>query len=395
MLFDEERIEQKKFVRPPAPTGFDIPYEIGFLFNFVSGKSTRFDFEPVLIYAVNGKKEYKRISLQVEKALAFLHSLDDPFYKQLLEFSDQRLLEWMTRTGNRFIRNHSGSWAHVSVRELANLRKHYRDLLQEMWPALLKRERLFILRVGRFNNALPDPVRLSPAPPQFSFRVDEHNGLITIRLKLLLDGVESAINLLGGCVLERDNTLYLPDSPEALSIIDIFKNGPLTFPLSVKKTVISKYILEWLDKYETTISPKLNIDVCSPEPEPRILLSELNESNLMIRPQFRYENFVLDYGPERYHLSEQGPSYRIIRRDKSREQALYESLRALHPSFANQRNNQYYYLPFADVMKRGWFITMLRKVQDDGHSVHGFEDLKKFRYTTHQPKISISASNAV
>jgi SNF2 family DNA or RNA helicase len=392
MLFEEERIEQKKFTRPGPPKGFEIPYQIGFLFNFVSGKSTRFDLEPVLFYSVNGKTEYKRISLQIEKALAFLHSLDDPFYRQLLEFSDERLLDWMTRTGNRFIRNHAGTWAHVSAKELVNLRKHYRDLLQPLWPALVQRGNIFILRTGRFNNFLPQTVKLATAPPRFTFRIDQQAELIMIRLILLLDGVESEINFLGGCLLEKNNTLYLPEDTEALSIIDLFKNGPITFPMSVKKQVVAKYLTQWLDKYEMVIGPLLNIEVSDPQPEPRILLSELNESNLMIRPQFSYEDITVDYGNETFHVMENGTAIRIIRRNKTAETSLYESLRSLHPSFAAQRNNQYYYLPFADVMKRGWFITMLRTVQDQGHSVHGFEDLKKFRYTTHEPRISIVAT---
>src|SRR5687768_579754 len=136
MLFEEPRFEQKVHVRPVLPAGTDLNYEIGFLFNFVSGKSTRFDLEPVLIYQLNGRPEYKRISLQVEKGLAFLQSIDEQFYNDLLEFSDNKLLDWMTRTGNRFIRNHSGTWAHASARELINLRKHYVEILQKLWPRL-------------------------------------------------------------------------------------------------------------------------------------------------------------------------------------------------------------------------------------------------------------------
>jgi len=395
MLFDKERVEEKKFARPAPPTGFDIPYEIGFLFNFVSGKSTRFDFEPVIIYTVNEKKEYKRISLQVDKALAYLHSIDDAFYKQLLEFSDHRLLEWMTRTGNRFIRNHSGSWAHVSAKELANLRRHYRDLLEPMWPALALHKNIFILRMGRFNNLQPQTTTLSVSPPRFTFRVDRQGELVVIRMILLLDGIESEMNLLGGCILEKNNILYLPENADALQVIDLFKNGPLSFPLSVKKEVIAKYIIRWIDKYEMVISPKLQIEITNPDSEPRILLSELNESSLMIRPQFTYENITLDYGDETFHVSETNGSVRLIRRNKEKERGLYEWLRTLHSSFSNQRNNQYYYLPFADVMKRGWFITMLRQVQEEGHSVHGFEDLKKFRYTTHQPRITIVAGTSI
>jgi non-specific serine/threonine protein kinase len=395
MLFDEYKPAPKSTARPVLSDDIKLEYEIGFLFNFNSGKSTRFDLEPVLIYKVNGKLEFRRISLGVEKGLAFLHSLDDQFYKDLLEFSDTKLLEWMTLTGNRFIRNHSGSWAHVSVKELANLRRHYIQLLHKLWPTLRSWPHLFVLKNIRFNNFQQQSIKLG-GDVKFSFKVDVSASLITLKMILTLDGKEADLNIWGGFLLEKDGTLYLPPDPAALSTIELFKNGPLSFPLTVKKEVVNKYIIPWLGKYEVTINPKLNIQLSSPELQPRVLLSELNESNLMIRPQFLYENIVLDYSEDLNHAEESASNgIRIIQRNKEEEKKLYEYLRTLHPLFKNQRNNQYYYLPFSDVMKRGWFITMLRNLQDIGYSIHGFEHLKKFRYSTHVPKFTISASDAI
>lgn len=392
MLFEEERIEPRRAERPALPAGFTMEYEIGFLFNFVSSKSTRFDLEPVLIYTLNGITEYKRISLSVEKGLALLHKLDNEFYKDLLQFSDNQLLEWMTRTGNRFIRNHSGSWAHVSVRELVNLRKHYRELLEKLWPKLTEWPRLYHLKNGRFSNTQPLPIKLGTGAIDFRFTVGLEGELIILKMILTFNGTETEMNLWGGFLFEKDGTLYLPPSVESLALIDLFKNGPLTFPLSVKREVINKYVVPWLGKYNVTIHPKVKAEIVTPGQQPRVHLSELNESNLMIRPEFDYQEIVLDYSDEPYHVVEDKNQIRIIQRNKSEEKNLYEYLRTLHTSFYNQRNNQYYYLAFADVMKKGWFITMLRKVQDQGYSVHGFEDLKKFRYTTNTPRFSISAS---
>lgn len=390
MLFEEERIEPKRAERPAIPQGFNMEYEIGFLFNFASGKSTRFDLEPILFYKLNGVTEYKRISLSAEKGLALLHKLDDSFYNDLLKFSDNQLLDWMTRTGNRFIRNHSGSWAHVSVRELTNLRKHYRELLEKLWPKLSLWPHLFFLKTGRFSNTKQQNIKLSATAADFSFRVYLDGELITLQMLLLLDGKETTFNLWGGVLLEKEGTLYLPPDAEALSLIDLFKNGPLTFPLAVKKEVIYKYIVPWLDKYQVTIDPKLKAEIIHPDLQPRVYLTELNESNLMIRPQFDYENIVIDYGSECYHVVEDKEKISIIRRNKEEETKLYGYLRTLHSSFNNQRNNPYYYLAFADVMKKGWFISMLRKVQEQGYSIHGLGELKKFRYTTHVPRFTIS-----
>lgn len=396
MLFEEPRSEYKKVVqRPSLPASYELEYEIGFLFNFISGKSTRFDLEPVLIYKVNGTTEYRRISLQVEKGLAFLRPLEDSFYNDLLEFSDHNLLQWMTRTGNRFIRNHSGSWAHLSARELINLRRHYIDILQKLWPTLGSWPNIFCLKIGRFSNTQQNHIRISQKSPDFRFNVNQKGQLIILQMILLLDNKEAELNIRSGFLLENDDTLYLPPDQDGLSTIDLFKNGPLSFPTSVKKEVVKKYIVPWLGKYDVTIDPKLNIEIANPDVQPRVRLSELNESNLMIRPEFAYAESEVDYDEEIHHIEETKAGIKIVQRNKAEEKKLYEYLRTLHPSFSTQRNNQYYYLPFDDVMKRGWFITMLRKVQEEGFSIHGFETLKKFRYNTHTPKFTITAGSSI
>lgn len=393
MLFEEGKEQYKKVARPTLPPDHRLDYRIGFLFNFVSSKSTRFDLEPVLIYTVNGLTEYKRISLQVEKGLAFLHKLKDPLYSDLLEFSDLRILRWMTQTGNRFIRNHSGSWAHVSARELVNLRRHYIELLGKLWPALSGWPDVFYLRAGRFSNTQQQRIKLATTTPECRISVERKGNLILLRLHVFLGGTEAPLNVWGGFMLEHQGTLYLPDT-SMLPLFDAFKNGPLSFPLSIKKEVVKQYILPWMDKFPLSISDKLNIDVRQSTAQPRVRLSELNESNLMIRPEFVYDDVEVEYSEDPYHFQETASGITIFKRENAKEKQLYEYLRTLHPLFINQRNNQYFYLPFDDVMKRGWFISMLRKVQEEGLSIHGFETLKKFRYSTHDPTITFTATDS-
>ncbi len=389
-LFEEEKVAYKQDKRPVLPDGTVIDYEIGFLFNFASGKSTRFDLEPLLIYRKEKATEFKRMSLQPDRSLAYLQPLDELTYKSFLEFSDNKLLLWMTKTGNRFIRNHSGTWAHVSARELINLRKHYVDILEKLWPVLQTSPNLFLLRKGRFIETNLKSLALGKEPAKLSFVVDTDGKLIIIKLVIHLCGREARLNVWGGFLLESDGVLYLPPSPEALSIIDLFKNGPITYPVSVKKEAL-KLVLPWLEIYSVSINEKLDIEILNPEPQPRVFLTELNESNLMIRPQFSYDDVVLDYGDD-VTIDDSKGNLKIINRNKQEELKLYEYLRTLHPSFAKQRNNQYYYLLFADVMKGGWFISMMRKVQDLGYAVRGLQELKKFRYNSNVPRFDIKAS---
>lgn len=401
-LFEQQRPTPKKSRRPELPKGTSTNHETGFLFNFATSRSTGFDLEPVLIIRSSGITEYKRISLQSPVALAQLHQLDDAFYNSFLEFSDGAILVWMSATGNKYIQNTTtGSWRHNSARELKNLRKHYRDLLQRLWPRLTAWPQLFILKSGRFDNYAPETIKLSSSVPEIRFSVELKNNSIVLKLNLFLDGNPSRLILYRNLLLAKDNVLYLPPSTEALELFELFAPGDLTFPRSMKMEVVKKYILPWLAKYPVDISDKLNIALSTAAMQPRVTLSELNESSLMIRDEFTYETTVVEYTADENLIIEEENSdnknrndqIRIVRRDKEGEKRLHEYLRTLHPSFLNQRNNSYYHLPFDEVMRKGWFIDMMRKVQEQGYPIHGLSSLKKFRYSTHTPKFAIEVTS--
>ncbi|HEY5825827.1 MAG TPA: hypothetical protein VIT44_15740, partial [Cyclobacteriaceae bacterium] len=262
MLFDQESLAPKKETRPSLPKGSVVDYEIGFLFNFASPRSTNFDLEPILVYKRSNAvaTEYKRISLQADVALAYLQPMDDELYNDFLQFSDGKVLKWMMATGNKYIRNaNTGSWTHVSARELKNLRKHYLDLLSKLWPRLTDWPNLFILKTGRFNNTAQQTIKLSKQPPEIRFAAEFENDTIVLKLVLLLDGQPSKLILYRNLLLEKDNVLYLPPDAEALNLFELFANGDLKFPLSMKMDVVKKYILPWITKYKVTIGDKLNI----------------------------------------------------------------------------------------------------------------------------------------
>lgn len=398
MLFEEYREEYPakatKTARPSLPKGSDTNYEIGFLFNFVAGKSTRFDLEPVLLLQDSVVK-YRRISIQVDKGLAYLQPLEDKLYQDFVQFSDQNMMRWMNATGNRFLRGSGNvSWSHTTSKVLVNLRKHYVELLEALWPTLQKWPHLFIHQHGKLNaSVLPQSVKLGATPAIFNFKLDVRGQDIVLRLVLTLGGQEVPVIRTGGFLFFHDNTLYLPPSAAALDLLDLFKVGTITFPLSERKQVIEQYVLPYFNEYSFEISEAFRLQIVSPEVSSRIQLSELNESNLMIRPEFLYDDVVVEYDKADEVVAEGADHVKIVKRDKKREEELFEFLRALHATFDRQRNKHFFYLPFDEVMRKEWFLKMLRKVQQAGYSVHGFERLQKFRYSTHEPKFNIKATS--
>ncbi len=398
MLFDEEKNTAKKEPRPSLPKGIVIDYEIGFLFNFASSRSTNFDLEPILVrHGPKGKaEEYKRISLQSNVALAYLKPLDDAFYNDFLDFSDTRILAWMTGSGNKFIRNsNTGSWTHASARELKNLRKHYLNSLHKLWPRLVDWPHLFILKSGRFNNATQHQIKLSKESPEVRLSFEREKDNIIFKLTLLLEGEISKLILYRNLLLEKDNVFYLPPDVASLELFELFAQGDLKFPSSMKTEVVKKYVLPWSRKFKVDISEKLNIELLNRSMQSRVRLNELNESNLMIRAEFMYDDEVVEYDQEESLVIEKDKRITVIQRDKEGEVKLHEYLRTLHPSFARQFNNPYFYLHFDDVMKKGWFINMMRSLQQEGYAIHGLPELKKFRYSTHVPEFAIVVTSNI
>lgn len=396
MLFDDLDPKPQKSKASVLPPGFQSQFKIGFLFNFVSGKSTKFDLEPIVIQTVGKYLEYKRLSLNHDISAAFLQALPTRLSQKLMAFSDVAMMRWMNNTGNRYLLDkRTGSWAHQSVRELKSLRGHYLDLITDMWPELSAWPDVFILLNGKFVSHTQQPIKLNPTHAEFKLVADKERDEIVIKLSIWLNGVESNVNLCGGFLLEEKGVLYLPPGKEALAMLELYKNGPLRFPLSIKHKVLAQYILPLQNKLTVSISEKLNVTVASIPFKPRIRLSELNESNLMIRAEFEYNNHIAEVDAETELLLEEGNRTVLVARDKQAEHQVHEYLRTLHPRFAKQLMNPYYYLPFDEVMQKGWFIDILRQLPNAGYQVHGLADLKKFRYNSNTPRFTVGVKSKI
>lgn len=116
-------------------------------------------------------------------------------------------------------------------------------------------------------------------------------------------------------------------------------------------------------------------------PQPRVLLSEISQSFLVLTPQWSYDGFLQD-GPwkEETEIHTQGELF-LLHRNKKAEDELRQRLEALHPNFSKQLNG-YYYLSFADAKKKQWFAKVYHQLLDSGIDVIGMDMLQHFRYTS-------------
>lgn len=386
-------------LRPQLPASTMLDFEIGFLFNFTSARHIGFELETVFVREKNGKQDLKKLVLHQQSNLPFLQSLSDAVFNQVLEFSDQKLTDWMAKRGREYLKSYANPWNQISAVEKDELKKHYLELLQNLWPVLCTEPYVYQLNEGRFSNANIRPVKLSETPLQLSFTAAADARFITIKIDFKPVGVDLPSDeikvLKSGMVLEAADTLYLLQNPEDLLLAQSFDGGMLKFPVADRLEIIRNVILPLQAKYPVTVSGSLNFEMIGPEPQPQLLLSEFEDKFLMLKPRFLYEETLIEYDDNLEHIQQNEGAVKIIKRNKPEEKKLYEYLRTLHPKFASQRNNLYYFLPFAEVMKGNWFLNMIQQVQEAGFPVFGLQDLKTFRYNTNTPTFDIEAGSGI
>lgn len=135
------------------------------------------------------------------------------------------------------------------------------------------------------------------------------------------------------------------------------------------------------DDYSVDGREVLDATTIDVPPQPRVMLSEISQSFLVLTPQWSYDGFVQD-GPwkEETEIHTQGELF-LLHRNKEAEDQLRGQLEALHPNFSKQFNG-YYYLSFADAQKKQWFAKAYHKLLDSGIDVIGMDMLQHFRYSS-------------
>ncbi len=158
-------------------------------------------------------------------------------------------------------------------------------------------------------------------------------------------------------------------------------NDPAAF-----EQVLTK-LREWELKVDASVIAKGEELIT--EPQPQVMLSELNNTFLKLEPRFVYDGYVVD-GPFE-EVTKQPSADKIISivRHKQKEEELVEFLRSLHEKFANQTNG-FFYLNFAEAQKRGWFLKVYHKLLELNIDLLGIDLMKHFRYSPHIAETVIS-----
>ncbi len=396
-------VSQSKNARAKMPAGQFIDFRPGYLLNLTSQKfKLGFEFEVIKIYSQPGalKNNFKKLNIHDPANLSLLQSLPDDIYEVVESLTETKLKEWLTNQGYGYLSDFSSTFSQFNSDVLSLLRKYYISQLQKLWPWLAEEPEVFTLTNGKFSNYSLVPVKAQLPLVKLRAELQQDDRHITVKIAPQADGKPvggETTTLYHHAIYLDQGKAWLIEQAEDSETLALMPKGLLIFPASEKFSLIKNLLPGLQQRYGLQLPASFNLTQVEANPSAQILLKEYQDLYLLLQPQFTYAGELVDFEhePEDILITLADGSMQFIRRDKAFEKDFFNSLRNLHPLFKNQRQNAFYYLPFAEVMKNNWFIETVNTLQQANVTVVGIKELKKFRYNTNKPKWEMKAGSGI
>lgn len=426
--------------RPKNTKAEVIDFELGFLLNLTGNKLGFIDYELEMLKVyppkAKGQPKITRLDIHQFTNLPLLSSLPDDIYVLVKSLTKYEIEQYAEDHLGLPRYNYYGKWANIQEKYAVGLKKYYEAQLRSLWPFLKQFAHFYLLPSGKLSpgNLLPATAIMPFVTVTPSLSMD--NRFITVKLdtpfdqleQQLHDGTDMSVSPFQQEALQqylhdftqpwqwrcrffyisRQRQIALADSAMDDVWFKLMPAGLKRIPIQQKDTVIRELIPALQERLQQPLEvpDELLMKKVSFSPVPRLLVKEYMERYLMLLPQVDYNGLVLDvnrHEPELWvkdseewsgqgqHLTTSGQV--VLVRDRAAETAFYERLRPLHPTFARQLQNDFYYLPFEQVMERNWFINTLRLLAEENIPVFGIAELKKFKYSSLKPKWEMNAGS--
>ncbi len=426
--------------RPKHTKGEIIDFELGFLLNLTGSKLgfTDYELEIVKVYPpkANGQPKINRLDIHQYTNLSLLSSLPDDIYAIVFSLTKAEIERYAEERLGLPRYGYYGKWTNMPEKYAVELRKYYEAQLRNLWPFLAQFPYFYILNAGKLaaGNILPATAIMPFVTVAPSITMDDR--FINIKLDTPFDHLapqkseqaalpespfhqEASRQFLNDYPLpwqwrhsffyiSRQREIALADGTGDNIWYKLLPAGLKRIPVQQKDTVIRDLIpaLQARVQQPLQIPEALMMKKVSFTPAPRLLVKEYMEKYLMLLPQVDYSGLVLDVNRHETELWVKDPDVWagegqelktsgqvVLVRDKAAETAFYERLRPLHPTFARQLQNDFFYLPFDQVMEGNWFINTLRLLAEENIPVYGIAELKKFKYSSLKPKWEMKAGS--
>lgn len=239
------------------------------------------------------------------------------------------------------------------------------------------------------SKSTPAPCSFSKYRPQLAFTVVKGKQGLQLKIKININGAIFSFGYFQRYhfLLSSVSEYFLLSfndfkTLEWLATTDIttFSHDPAAFARNILAPLEKDYPVN-----RNGLFPQHIIEV---RPTRRVLLSEISNSFVVLTPQWVYEGFVVE-GPWKvtYEITKAGEAY-LVKRNREEELAFTKQLESLHPNFIKQLNG-YYYLAFAEAIKKQWFFKTYHFLLEQDIQVVGMDMLRHFRYSPEKASTSV------
>ncbi len=345
----------------------------------------------------------QKVATQVVKKYTIDEAIRLDEYKLLSE-PIQELFKNFTNEAlrNEFVRNNiynhyynSQVQANINTsRDFEIIKKYVHQNLMSCINELELLPTIYILPKGeKFGKTSIVKKEISSVIPKLHFNLKNENELQVLELFTTINSVTYDIESIS--IIEFficiDTVLYLLSQNDYM-VIKLFENGNLFSPITNQQNFLEDVVLPLAKKYTVQIPNVANIYIKGVLPSCAVYLSELNDF-LIIKLKWHYSDHIVETWHEADTILQTPTLQTHIQRNKVVELEQIEIVQNLHPSFINQ-NRHYFYLPFAECLKKGWFINFVVQLKANGITVFGANDLKKLKINTATPKVVVSSNNS-
>lgn len=258
--------------------------------------------------------------------------------------------------------------------------RHLIDCFKSIAKSVIKLYHKYEHQPGRF---LIKQTSISSLIPVLKFTVFKNdNNLLKLDVVIVLDNQEYPITdfVIYDFLLYRDNIYTVLSVKDLTTLRWLADRQPKE---GLEQKIFIEEILTTVEKnYTVDRGNLMTIESVDCEPQGCILFSEISEQFLMLTPQWKYEEVIIDGEFKEIEEVNFGGEILSIKRNENLEVEFVEKIRALHPNFKNQ-NRGYFYLTFDDAKKKHWFLKIFQSLLSEDVEIKGIDMLKHFRYSPH------------
>lgn len=219
-----------------------------------------------------------------------------------------------------------------------------------------------------------------------------------IQLEFLLEDTPvdpDAATQINAGVLKWKGLLWAADTLETVRLVESFdgKKARL-FDRATWAEFLAETLLPLSEQVPVDFDPALTERLPMQEPALRLYLKE-TEKLMIFKPVFAYgdvEKEWLDYNPVKRAVN---GKVSIQPRDEAAEQTYLNLLRYLHPAMQESRKSRAFVLPSQEALKGTWYFQFMEKLQAEGVSIFGYEQLKQHKINPNKPKTSLQVSSGI